>query len=224
VIERPRGLEIAEPRQQALAELVTMVTEAPWTLSRALLSRSHAAGLSDADVLHAIVLSSYFGHLNRVADAVGVPLDYDVTLPVPAVDPTVPARAPAHAARVGRPAIELALRPDTARALVEWRTYAFYRDQPLTRRQRTYMARCVAQWIGDGGISAPGDLTGNPLDDALYALASTVTLAPWQLGPHSFAALRGHGFDDAALFDVVATTAAAGVFSRIEVARIALGS
>ena len=55
-------------------------------------------------------------------------------------------------------------------------------------------------------------------------LAELVTLAPWQLSATSFDALRATGFDDAALFDVIATTTSAGVFSRIEVALVALAT
>jgi alkylhydroperoxidase family enzyme len=207
-----------------LAELATSTTVAPWEMQRAKLARAHAAGLSDEDVLQAIALSAYFGHLNRIADAVGVPLDYDVKLAPPATDPSVPALAPAPATRVGRPALDLATRPETQRAIAEWRDYAFKRDEPLTRRQRTFIARCVARWVGDGSISPPDDLTGNPLDDALRELAETVTLAPWQLGAHSFSALRDAGFDDAALFDVCATASIAGMISRLEVALVALAT
>ena len=58
----------------------------------------------------------------------------------------------------------------------------FDRDAPLTRRQRTVIARWVAMWLGDGGISTPDDLTVNPLDDALRTLAELITLAPWRIG------------------------------------------
>ena len=207
-----------------LAELARIVTETPWQLSRAALGRAHTAGLSDDDVLHAITLSALFGHLNRIADAVAVPLDYDVRLPPPPTDPTVPALAAAPLPIVGKPALDLARRPATAAALANWRTHAFHRDAPLSRRQRVLIARWVAIWLGDGGISAPGDLTRNPLDDALRVLAEQVTLAPWQLDDHSFEPLRAAGFDDAALFDVCATASSAGVFSRIEVALVALSS
>jgi alkylhydroperoxidase family enzyme len=126
--------------------------------------------------------------------------------------------------RVGRPAIDLARRPTTASALTEWRHYIFYsHDAPLTRRQRTLIARWVATWLGDGGISSPTDLTVNPLDDALRTVAEVVTLAPWQLSDATFAPLRESGFDDAGIFDVCATATSAGVFSRIEVALVALG-
>ena len=206
-----------------LAELTVKVTEAPWSLSRDDHDRAHTAGLSDDDILHAIALSAYFGHLNRIADAVGVPLDYAVERMPPATDPSVPALAPSTVVVTGRPALELERRPTTAAALSAWRSYMFDRDQPLTRRSRTVIARWVALWLGDGGISAPSDLTINPIDDALRELAERVTLAPWQLGDQSFTRLRRAGFDDAQLFDAVAVASSTGVFSRITVALGALG-
>jgi len=206
-----------------LGELVIKVTEAPWTLSRGDRDRAHTAGLSDDDILHAIALSSYFGHLNRIADAVGVPLDYTVSRMPPATDPSVPALAPSTIAVTGKAALDLSRRPATAAALTAWRTYMFDRDAPLTRRSRTVIARWVALWLGDGGISAPADLTINPLDDALRELAELVTLAPWQLGDPSFVRLRAAGYDDAQLFDAVAVASSTGVFSRITVALGALG-
>jgi len=223
VIESPRAPITATPRMRLLGELVTLVTLAPWTLARGDRDRAHTAGLSDDDILHAIALSAYFGHLNRIADAVAVPLDYQVQRMPPAADPSLPALAPATIAITGRAAIDLARRPATASALTAWRSYMFDRDAPLTRRARTVIARWVALWLGDGGISAPADLTVNPIDDALRELAEIVTLAPWQLGEHSFARLRAAGFDDAQLFDAVAVTSATGTFSRITVALGALG-
>ena len=206
-----------------LAELTVLVTEAPWTLSCMHRARAHQAGLSDEDILHAIELSSYFGHLNRIADAVAVPLDYEVEIMPPTADPSVAPWPSSPNLVVGRPAIEASLRPATANALASWRTYMFDRDAPLTRRQRTVIARWVALWLGDGGISPPDDLTFNPLDDALRALAEQVTLSPWTLGDHSFDELRAEGFDDAALFDACAVASTTGVLSRITVALSALG-
>jgi alkylhydroperoxidase family enzyme len=224
VIANPRTVKTGSSRMQMLLELAIAVTTAPWTLSRAHLARARAAGLPDADTLHAIALASYFGHLNRIADAVAVPLDYQVQHMPPATDPSAPALAPAPVGRTGRPVFDLGERAATAKALAEWKSYIFFRDAPLTRRQRTLVARYVAAWLGDGGISNPADLTANPLDDALRALAEIVTLAPWQLSDASFAPLREAGYDDAGIFDVCATASSAGVFSRIEVALVSLGS
>jgi alkylhydroperoxidase family enzyme len=222
VIANPRALSAA-PRMQMLAELTVVVTEAPWALSRMHRDRAHEAGLGDEDILHAIQLSSYFGHLNRIADAVAVPLDYVVQHMPPATDPSVAPWPAAPSLVVGRPALEASLRPATATALAAWRTYMFDRDAPLARRQRTVIARWVATWLGDGGISPPDDLTFNPLDDALRELAEQITLAPWKLCDASFASLRAVGFDDAALFDACAVASTTGVFSRITVALSALG-
>src|ERR1700760_4401934 len=69
----PAALELA-PRQRALIELVRLVTATPWALSRE--HRARWSALGDDDLVHAIALSSYFGHLNRIADAVAIPLDY----------------------------------------------------------------------------------------------------------------------------------------------------
>jgi len=224
VIADPLAAQAALPRREALLDIARLVTIEPWTLSRTKLKQWHDAGLTDDDVLHAIALSSYFGHLNRIADATAVPLDYDVRNVPAHADPSTPPWPEAPKLVTGRAAIDLASRPATATALTEWKTYMFHRDAPLTRRQRTLVVRHVASWLGDGGISSPADLTANTLDDALRALAQTVTLAPWQLSDDSYAPLRAAGFDDAALFDVVATATSAGVFSRIAVALAALAT
>jgi alkylhydroperoxidase family enzyme len=222
VIDQPRTLALHEPRLATLARLVIAVTEAPYGLSQADHESANRGGLTDDEVMHAIALSAFFGHLNRIADAVAIPLDYDTVLQVPKADPSQPALRPAPATQVGRHALELTRRPATASALAQWRTYAFERDAPLTRRQRTLIARWVARWLGDGSISPPEDLTANPLDDALRELAEQITLAPWRLCDRSFDKLRDAGFDDVGLFDVCATTSSAGVFSRIEVALVTL--
>jgi alkylhydroperoxidase family enzyme len=227
VIEDPRAIAHDWPnaRMRTIAHLAIIVTEAPWKLSRQHLTAARSAGLSDEDVLHVVVLASYFGHLNRIADAVQAPLDYTVKLEPPHSDASIQPWSAAPGLVTGRSAIDMARRPATANAFTEWRHYIFYsRDAPLSRRQRTLIARWVAHWLGDGGISSPTDITVNPLDDALRAVAEVVTLAPWQITDETFAPLRERGFDDAAIFDVCATATSAGVFSRIEVALAALGS
>jgi alkylhydroperoxidase family enzyme len=214
-----------EPRMRAIAALALAVTEAPWTLSRSHLAGIYKAGLGDEDILHVVLLSSFFGHLNRIADAVQGPLDYEVRHQPPRPDRSIAPWPTAPSLVARRPAIDLARRPATATALTEWRHYIFYsRDTPLSRRQRTVIARWVATWLGDGGISSPADLTGNPLDDALRLVAEVVTLAPWRIDEDVFTPLRAAGFDDAAIFDVCATASSAGVFSRYEVALAALGA
>lgn len=207
-----------------LAEIASVVTTAPWTLTRSHLQRAYSANLSDEDVLHVVCLSSYFGHLNRIADVVAMPLDYQTTLEVPRADAAHQVLESAPKLVVGRRAIDPARRPATQAALAEWKTYVFHRDAPLSRRARTLLARWVATWLGDGTISSPTDLTVNPHDDLLRTFAERVTLAPWTVDDDAFAPLRAAGYDDAAIFDIAATITSAGVFSRIEVALTALGT
>ena len=56
----------------ALAGFCRVLAEAPWTIGRADVEKLGAAGLSETSILHAVVLSSYFNYLNRVADGLGV--------------------------------------------------------------------------------------------------------------------------------------------------------
>jgi len=211
VIARPREPK-GTPRQRALIEITTLVTEAPWRVHR-------VAELDDDALLHTIALSSYFGHLNRIADAVAVPLDFTVRHAPPATDPTVPALAPAPSHRAGEPVLPLARRPATAAAIEAWHAHVFDRDAPLSRDERAHLQGWVAAWLGDPRRAAPAGTS----DADLRRLAELVTLAPWQLSDEVFAPLRARGWDDAKLFDAVVTASTAGMISRLHVALVAVG-
>ncbi len=210
------------PRVRALAALTVAVTEAPWTLTAGDHAGLHAAGLDDAGILHAIMLAAYFGHLNRIADLVEVPLDYDVVHRPPAIEPAVPPLAVATAVIVGEPAIDLGLRPSTVLALDAWRAELFERDPGwLSAARRAWLADHVARWLG-----APGPPPTDPPDDVAdeqLELARTITLAPWRLGDGALAPLRARDWDDAALFELGAVVTTASVLTRIEVSLLALG-
>jgi len=223
VAAAPHSVRTSSPRLRSLAEIATLVAESPWALSPFQRERAAGVGLGDEAILQAVLIGAFLGHHNRIIDAVGIGLDYDVEIKPPVADPAVPPFALAPAPIAARAAIDLARRPSTAQSLAAWRSYMFDRDAPLSRRQRTVIARWVALWLGDATISPPDDLTINPMDDALRELAETVTLAPWRLSDASFARLRAAGFDDAALFDACATASTTGMLSRITVALAALG-
>jgi alkylhydroperoxidase family enzyme len=230
-----------DARPRMLAELAAVVTEAPWALSRDHHDRARAAGVSDEELLHAIALASYFGHLNRIADAVAVPLDYEVQQIPPHAEPATPRLVPAPVQLRGTPALGIESRPATAAALTEWREYLLARD-PANRQVAGWVARLLGDGDGSGGGSGSGNGSGNgdgsgsgggngngngsgPAagDEARYRLVEQVSLAPWQLGDASFAELRAAGYDDARLFDLCAAASSFGVFSRLRVALIALG-
>jgi alkylhydroperoxidase family enzyme len=201
-----------DARQRMLAELASVVSETPWALSPDHHARSRDAGLSDDDLLHAIALAALFGHLNRIADAVAVPLDYEVRHLPSHAEPATPPLHRAPAPRRGTPALAIESRPATAAALTAWRDYLVARDPANLQ-----IAAWVAGLLGDGD-PVPADAS------ALRRLVEQVTLAPWQLGDDAFAPLRASGYDDAALFDVCAAASSFGVFSRIRVALTALGN
>jgi hypothetical protein len=199
-------VRIDNPRLAEIAAIARTVTVAPWTLRR--------GTLPDEDLLHVVALSAYFGHLNRIADAVAVPLDYEVQRLPPPADPSVPALAPAPHAVTSPPALDLAMRPATRDAMEAWRAYVFDRASTLPLAE---IATAVAAWLGDGTTTVPD------FDNDIRALCQTVTLAPWQLVDESFAALRARRrWDDAALFEVCVVASTAGVNSRIRVALASL--
>lgn len=220
MVSDPRGVadRHPDPVVQALLRLTIDATERPWALTGADLERARAGGLDDPAVLHAILQTSLFGHLNRIADAVGVEADYPDTFGAPHLVPSTPPylwpdTVPDPGA--AQP-IQWATRPGAIDLVTAWRQYALERDAPLTRHQRAVVAHAVAERLGDATV-APAP-PASDLDHALVALADLVALAPWGLGPAAYAPLRTLGLaDDAEVFDAVATASSCTVFSRINV-------
>jgi hypothetical protein len=226
----PRAVAMRHPDAaiRTLTWLAVTVTERPWSLIGADLARARAAGIDDAGVLHAILQAALFGHLNRIADAVGVDADYPDRWGAPHVEPATPAYiAPGPGEvpdpRAARP-IELAARPGAVELVAAWRAHALDRDAPpLGRRERAVIARAVAVRLGDDAPDVAAVEPQSALDHALVELADVVTLAPWRLAPAAYERVRAAGLaDDAAVFDAVATASSCTVFSRIAVALAAL--
>ena len=224
------SLPAAGPRGRAIAGLARLVTEAPWSLRREDLVRLRAAGIDDAEVLHVVALSSFFGYLNRVADAVGIELDYEVALAPPPPDASVaplprPERHECPDPDRARP-LQLGQRPTTAALVDAWHVQVMERVAPLGRAHRRLVAAVVADATGDiAGLRATGEpAPSGELEHALAAYADLVARAPWRLGAAALAPLRAAGLDDAALFDVIATASYQSFASRLEVALAALAS
>jgi hypothetical protein len=207
-----------DPTVRALVRLAVVVTERPWAITGAELGQARAAGLDEAGVLHAVLQTSLFGHFNRIADAVGVDLDYPDRFGAPHVEPATPQYlwpTSAPDANAPRP-IDLASRPGAVELATAWERYALDRDKPLTRQHRAVVAAAVAERLGD--TSTPALAPKTELEHALVELADLVTLAPWLLGPVAYNRIRELGLaSDSAVFDAVATASSVGVFSRIRV-------
>ncbi|MCB9562938.1 MAG: hypothetical protein H6708_21245 [Kofleriaceae bacterium] len=131
-----------DPVTRTLADLACQVTEAPWALTPGHRARAAAVGLGDAAVLHAVVLSAYFGHLNRIADAVGIDLDYQVALEPPHAEPATPPYARPAPAAWPDPAAPRALDVAQRRAPPRrWRRGAITSSSATPRRSASRAAR-----------------------------------------------------------------------------------
>ena len=65
------------PRMAALCRYALALTIRPWTVRRADVDALRAVGLSDRDVVDANQVVAYYNYVNRVADGLGVELEYD---------------------------------------------------------------------------------------------------------------------------------------------------
>lgn len=229
VVADPRSLaeRAADPAIRAMVQLVLGITETPWRLGPADRTRAHAAGLTDDMLLQLVLLSSFFGHLNRIADAVGVELDYPVTIAMPHAELATPPylRPPSGAWPAAGPhALDASLRPGVLAPLAAWRTHALQRSAPLDLHQRAAIAHAVAERLGDAvTLDEFSAVPTTALEEALVTAADEVTLAPWRLGAATVSRLRAAGLaDDATIFDALATASACTTFSRIRVALAAL--
>ena len=137
----------ADPMVRSVAQLVQKITATPWRLGPADRSQAHAAGLSDEVLFQVVLLSSFFGHLNRIADAVGVELDYSVVIPMPHAEPATPPYLRPDRAEwpvAGPHPLSVDLRPSVVAPLAAWRSHALLREDPLDRRPRAVIACAVA--------------------------------------------------------------------------------
>lgn len=213
------GIRHPDPAVRAIVALTIRITEQPWSIRQRDAEAMRAAGFDDAAILHVVLQSSNFGHLNRIADAVGVEPDYPNSFGAPAIEPATPAYLwPSDPPPPGRGAIHLGLRESAGEPYAAWEAVAVGRETAhLDGRRRHMIASAVAARLGD--LRIPELAPVDDLDRALVALADVVTLAPWRLGPAAYEDVRARGLaSDAAVFDAVAAASSCTVFSRIAVA------
>ncbi|CAN5905631.1 hypothetical protein BH11MYX2_BH11MYX2_17560 [soil metagenome] len=210
-----------DQKVRAVGALTVGVTEQPWALASTDLAAWRAGGLSDAEVLHAILQAALFGHFTRIADATGVASDYPDRFCVPNPAPGSPrylrpSKRPPRGA-----ALDTAMHAGVVDQLAKWAAHAQERDDHFDRRRRALIRKTVSDLLGD---RVETDATPrDELDHALVELTETVTLAPWDLCGAAYARVRAAGLaDDTAVFDVVATASSCGVLSRIAVTLAAL--
>ncbi len=218
------ALAARSPRERALAGLGALMSEAPWTFTRADLERLRAVGLSDEGIVQAVTIGGLFNYVTRVADGIGLEFDYESSLPRLQVDVSVePLPRPAREdwpTLEPSPALSLQLRPASEAAFARWRAYQFERDAPLSRRDRAVIGRAAAFNVCDAaGVEAFADAAPTSAHEgALAAYATKLTLAPWQMTEADLGPLRREGLDDAGVLDVISVVALQNTLSRIGLA------
>lgn len=213
------------PKESAILGLASLVTEAPWTLVRDDFERARVAGLSDATTTHVVVQAAWFSYLNRMADGLGIELDYRSDLPAMKRLDREPLPRPERSAWPPAPIashLSLSTRATTAAMFARFTEYMTARPAPLAVRDRDVIRRAAAIALCDA--TTAGELeSAEPNGDRERALASFATLAtcaPWRLDSAALEPLRALGFDDSALLDAVAVTSYQNTASRI---RLAIG-
>ena len=67
------------PRQKALAKFAELVTRHPAAVRKQDVDTLRKHGLSDRDILDAVQVISYFNYINRIADALGIDPEPEMT-------------------------------------------------------------------------------------------------------------------------------------------------
>jgi hypothetical protein len=204
------------PRRKALVALAVGSAEAPWRLGPADLARAREAGLTDLEVVHAIALTGLFGHLNRIADAVEIDLDYEVVVGVPRAADQPPWPLADEILDAPRGALSIDLLDGAPAVLAAWREHVMTGDRPLPVEDRVSIVRLVARMLGDNA----GPIDESTLGPGLANIVRVGVTRPWALGEALMAARDR--FEPGALFDIAAATASATAWSRIDVALRAL--
>ena len=65
------------PRERAILDYAAKLTRTPAKMREADLDPMREAGLSDAAILDAAMITAYFAYVNRIADGLGVAIESD---------------------------------------------------------------------------------------------------------------------------------------------------
>ncbi len=219
----PRRLTLP-PEEAAIVELATLVNETPWRVSASDFDRARGARLSDDAIVHVVVQTAFFNHLNRVADGVGIDFDYVSALPSMARENHEPIPRPERAdwptIDSDTPSFSLARRPATNEAFERWRAHNLERHAPLSSRDRQVIVLAVANALCDAATASEvvDAIPHDRREARLADYATALTLAPWRLADATLDPLRQEGLDDAGLLDVIAVGAFQNTASRLRLA------
>lgn len=208
------------PAESVLVDVARMITERPWAVSAGDFARMIEAGFPESTVLHTVLQSGLYNYLNRVADAVNIEFDYDLTLEPFKKDVT---RAPAP-----RPSVEdwpvgpawplrLRDRPTTAEALHRLEHYLMSAETGLGAQERRLLACAVAEALCDQrSLEKLGRVRSTQKREQILAeYATRLTVTPWLVTEADVMALRGLGLADLDILHAIAVVSFQNLLSRV---------
>jgi alkylhydroperoxidase family enzyme len=199
-----------------------LLTEVPWAIDTDDIDRLRNAKISEESIEQAILIASYFNYFPRVADGVGIELDYESPLPRFSVDslrealPRLPmddwnpsVNGSTLPSFPGAPQVTDLLRP--------WRILHFERIEPIGQTTRVLLARIVAEELCDAAALGPWkDATPtNDVEKNLVSFARKLTRTPWAMTLTDCDELRTAGLSDDAILAAITLIGHQNAISRM---------
>ncbi|MBI4600984.1 MAG: hypothetical protein HY721_03400 [Planctomycetes bacterium] len=228
-------------RERAILELSERLTSAPWRIAGDDVEALRREGLAGPEALLVILECAHFNYLNRVADGLGIRLEYAQTLPDMRPWQRGPAAAPGAA---GGPAAGEVGPDDVFRGLEAlpavkttaeaWRRYHLRPTAALGARERLAVLALGAAWGGSssaarlhgralegaGGADlalASGEIPAGagPRERAILEHARRLAAEPWTAREEHVDGLRALGLDDRAVLQLTTLAAYTSFESRV---------
>lgn len=170
-------------RDRSMLEFAEKLSLAPWAVANADRQELCRAGWSDLEVLHIVLGCAHFNYLNRMADGLGIRLEYESRMPAftpedrqhAPVEASVRDEAPGQERDSGGPGEPedlfraLAGNPEAARLTREWHAFQLRPTPGLDARRRARIALYVASLEGCAyGVDCYRRLLGRLGDDPTH--------------------------------------------------------
>ena len=210
-------------REVALLDLVEKLTRRPMEVTDGDRDALRSAGWSDDELFYAVLGCAHFNYLNRMADGLGIRLEYETSLPPFEVrdgsrrgagSANAGTSSPRPGALPSGPGGEdalvaaLAREPEIAALVREWRAHVFRPSPGLGAAERLRLAMVAS------GVEEPGSDRASR-DGVLSAHADRLARRPWTVTEAHIDALRAAGLDDTAVLQLTALVAYVSFEGRV---------
>lgn len=193
------------------------------------MTRLREAGISEAAIEQAILVTAFFNYFPRVADGTGIEFDYESPLPRISVDTTREAlpRIPPNDWNLtvdGSTLPSFPHAPQIAAILAPWRLLHLERTAPLTLNTRRLLVCIVAEELCDAAALGPwkNAQPTNDIEKHVGSFARKLTRTPWAMNAGDIETLRAASLSDETILAAITLTAHQNAISRMHHALAAL--